>query len=709
MAIPYEKLVKEDLNLGYGTVDVTMPAGGTATGTKIGLHTFTEVFNVKDFGALGDGLTNDSAAFTAAIAAVPDTGGTVFVPPGTYKINLLINRRKIRLVGTHVGRVNSTTNAAGLTAYDPTLPVVTISNDTQLNEGVELRDLEFSGFNTCYYALKLAGGSYSQFFNNITIQGFTKKGLWILSGAAQPCAFLYFNGLGIQPFSSAAHEHNILIEQGASATYVEAIFFNNVRNSGVPYGYALELAGSSNTVWTNSWFQVTNGHGVRLTQPFSTTPRLNGNGLYIDSDTGSDTLVSVGFGPGVTDVIGNYVYGFVGIDGKVDLNGTLRLNESVMHLPFATQIVYPYLMGSAYFTDPAGPTSTTLRIAGETVAGRLDLIAPNQVLVLSGIGEFRNDASAVGAIGINTIINNAGTHTWRATGLNTEIQPPVGGVTVLKSPLVAFGTLTGPRVDSTNDLFQFNRNTSLSNNQSYSQLAADGVTQLSVGSYNGSNNLFLGQGVTGSFTTVQGVTNVKAAIGGVTKLDLQAAIFQPNIDNDLDLGGSTHRWKTVYAVAGAINTSDEREKQDILPIDDTVLDAWAEVAFVQYRWREAVAKKGESARIHHGVIAQRVVEVFAAKQLDATRYGLLCHDAWAEHQVLDGHDEVDEPYDVPDPDNPTGLIRKTRRVLKERYRTVPAGDRYGVRADQCLFLEAALQRRTTTRLQARLDALEAKG
>lgn len=42
------------------------------------------VFNVKDYGAKGDGATDDTAAVTAAIAAIPATGGTLFFPAGTY-------------------------------------------------------------------------------------------------------------------------------------------------------------------------------------------------------------------------------------------------------------------------------------------------------------------------------------------------------------------------------------------------------------------------------------------------------------------------------------------------------------------------------------------------------------------------------------------------------------------------------------------------
>lgn len=42
--------------------------------------------NVLDFGAKGDGVTNDAAAIQAAIDAMASIGGELFFPPGTYKI-----------------------------------------------------------------------------------------------------------------------------------------------------------------------------------------------------------------------------------------------------------------------------------------------------------------------------------------------------------------------------------------------------------------------------------------------------------------------------------------------------------------------------------------------------------------------------------------------------------------------------------------------
>jgi polygalacturonase len=43
--------------------------------------------NVRNFGAMGNGVTDDTAAFQAAINALPASGGTVVVPTGTYMID----------------------------------------------------------------------------------------------------------------------------------------------------------------------------------------------------------------------------------------------------------------------------------------------------------------------------------------------------------------------------------------------------------------------------------------------------------------------------------------------------------------------------------------------------------------------------------------------------------------------------------------------
>jgi hypothetical protein len=60
-----------------------------------------DVVNVKDFGAVGDGVADDHAAIDAAVAALPATGGTLLFPAGTYRITdaITINPPRTRVVG----------------------------------------------------------------------------------------------------------------------------------------------------------------------------------------------------------------------------------------------------------------------------------------------------------------------------------------------------------------------------------------------------------------------------------------------------------------------------------------------------------------------------------------------------------------------------------------------------------------------------------
>jgi len=135
------------------------------------------------------------------------------------------------------------------------------------------------------------------------------------------------------------------------------------------------------------------------------------------------------------------------------------------------------------------------------------------------------------------------------------------------------------------------------------------------------------------------------------------AVTPGDTDNAFSLGRSDRRWKTVFAITGAINTSDERDKQQQREINSAEKLCAIELkdSIKAYKWDDAVEAKADGARWHFGLMAQRVVEVFEKHDLNAHEYGMLCYDEWEAEYSADGD------------------------VIKE------AGNRYGVRYDEIIM------------------------
>lgn len=106
-------------------------------------------------------------------------------------------------------------------------------------------------------------------------------------------------------------------------------------------------------------------------------------------------------------------------------------------------------------------------------------------------------------------------------------------------------------------------------------------------------------------------------------------------DNTRDLGQGNYRWDDVYATNGTIQTSDRNEKQDIEALSDAEqrVAVAAKGLLRKYRWKDAVAEKGDTARIHFGIIAQDLQAAFEAEGLDAGRYGMFISSTWWEAEV----------------------------------------------------------------------------
>lgn len=154
--------------------------------------------------------------------------------------------------------------------------------------------------------------------------------------------------------------------------------------------------------------------------------------------------------------------------------------------------------------------------------------------------------------------------------------------------------------------------------------------------------------------------------------------FLPGTDNSKTIGNGSKRWSTIYAATGTINTSDERAKTDIEAIPDPWLDAWGDVEWLRFKFLDG-------QRWHLGLVAQRVHAAFAAHGLDAFEIGLCCYDQWEEQR---------EP-----------ILRRNGEPSKRTRIVQAAGDRWGLRYDECFAIEAAYQRRRLDRIEARLNAM----
>ena len=159
----------------------------------------------------------------------------------------------------------------------------------------------------------------------------------------------------------------------------------------------------------------------------------------------------------------------------------------------------------------------------------------------------------------------------------------------------------------------------------------------------------------GSIQAEQGVSiNVNSgqdgslSRAGTIKFRWGDVAFYPNVDNSYDLGLNVRRFDDIYATNGTIQTSDRNEKQDIEELSEAEqrVAVAAKALLRKFRWKSAVAEKGDDARIHFGIIAQDLQAAFEAEGLDAGRYAMFISSTWWETQTeVPAVEAVDEVLD----------------------------------------------------------------
>jgi hypothetical protein len=529
-----------------------LPAGTGAVATTVQTK-LRESVSVKDFGAVGDGVTDDTAAIQAAI----NTGFNLTFPSGTYLVNNLTQSTSFQRFYAY-GQVNIIKNANGA--------LLTCSGNY----------VEFDG-------IQFVGTGYTG--DNVVISGSNPR----LTNCSS------YGAAGRALKATGGHVQII----GTCGTYTTT--------DATATGYDIEIGVSGTATLYHQLI------GVYSAQP-------TGGILLID--TGSHVISGGQFGK-LTIQAGTSP---AGVNGGMTANARILGAVSVG-------------LSSSIFSGNQFSTQTITFELG-TSAHTIDLS-----------NNLRNA----------TIVNNGNANSiiMRATSAGSTAD-------------FAFGpsSWTGSvKVDSVNS-WNFPNNVVLENTFGFRLKDSGGTSQIGINLSSGNDwNIGANTGAGNFMNIASGDGGIYLLPGGTSIFQATTSTFRPVTDGTPNLGGASNRWNTVYATTGTINTSDEREKQDIAALDAaekrvaTALKGMVK----KFRFKDAVQAKGDAARIHVGVIAQEVIAAFEAEGLDANRYAIVCYDEW---------DAADE------------ILSEDGNVISPARE---AGNRYGVRYEELLaFIISAL-------------------
>lgn len=326
-------------------------AGGSVSGPYL---------NVLAYGAIPNTDQDSTSFFHDAIADLPDTGGTIVIPDGWFKVNLVITKNNVRITGQSMQ--DTSTGENYLYPWDVDAYTVTVGDDTKYLYGFRMDNVSLWGGNAGAgkYGLNIVGGTQCAHFNNVSIRNFGTLGIHVKGGDNYNCEWIHFNGL-ICRTPTVGNPTGILLEYGT--TWLTAIYINNYKIEGPPVGTGYALVVDSVPLGlSHGWLQGTDLHGVLFKKTWTPYPLISGVCSTIEAVGGSKCGVEVYTNNRrKTDFFSGDIYISGGNVLKL-LNGTVT--TMVSGWAISGEIYSPKMIANVYFNDGADPTQANLRIYG---------------------------------------------------------------------------------------------------------------------------------------------------------------------------------------------------------------------------------------------------------------------------------------------------------------------------------------------------------
>lgn len=616
------------------------------------------VYNpVKDHGAVGDNSTNNTIAIQASLTEAQATGGKVFIPHGRYVVTA---------PSTNYATTLSMTTYDGFTWDTPYLVNI---------EGQGAGNTCFISGSTAKYALRVEGSTTSPAvphlyasMKDLSFGGSARgNGVYIFDAAfykIEDCSFqsldtaVYLESVLSSEFTNVSFWGSyigVYATKGTGFSGPNAILFNKCQFTGSTTAAFRNVERLSNVTFQACNFEGcgTQGDPSKGAVDINVTGTdghvgASFHGCYFEGNAG-------GYDVSLTNTGTSYVtHTFKGcnfnrLSTNYTTNNIKSVGKNIIVLDGCTFKGYGSYVESAA-RPYIGYDSNTIIV---TIGCKFD-----SATAIGALSDTANCQTMQGTVGYTAHTAEGGFIANNCTTSYAAIGGTVGYVAknVTTYPFSAqnpstvsywdIGTLNGGWVNlgapytSQTPGIGFRTSASTAASSWDSQIYASGGTGLT-----GNGNLTL----SAAYTIVKNI--------------------YPIVDNGYSCGTSGNRWSVVYAATGTINTSDERCKDNIdeLSSSELIVAKQLKKCIKKFRYKDAMQNKGDKARIHVGVIAQEIKEVFEKEGLDPFAYGVLCYDEWEDSEAVVSED---------------GTVIQKSQV---------AGNRYGVRYDELFaFILAAM-------------------
>jgi len=526
---------------------------------------FGDFFSVKDFGAIGNGIADDTSAIQAAINAGGENS-TIYYPKGTYKIqtgNISVFPQQ-----NHVGSGAIISVASGINAF--------VRSTDGFPGRIQFKDLNFVSSGKTSKAIYINNNSPFVEISNCSFSGFDTA-VYLKDSYSSNIFNSYFVGCN----------QGIIMTDACHSSQIINCLFDICTYGGICINGNNSL-GKLNTTPTHNitiiGCSIQNGQFGLWAESTYELQLIN---IYHEGNTNQDIRIGVADSGSYQRACYNSI-----IEGwqtssscssgiNVKIEHSVNLNIKGMQWNYGCSTTAPLLSVDGYsdlinLNYSSYTTTTTTTTSPFTFGGDS---ASRVIVSNSGIETIPYLMKAI----------NFGTISSKTAKIYANYTPGSGRPTLQIESL-------GSGQDVSIKVQEIERH------------------------YDSSDNL-------------------RFSIDHLNSLTSSGYQFSPITDNNLSLGNSSHRWSVVYAGTGTINTSDAREKTEVIDLTENEVNAAKELSkeIGIYQWLDSISKKGQlNARKHIGFTVQKAITIMEKNNLNPMDYGFICYDKWDSSKTIDG-------------------------------------------------------------------------